>query len=256
MLEYFSIILSFLAIIVGIAGDTWNDKKKGIKKITFTGWIAITVGIVTSGIGLYKNCENQKELHWQEQQRREIKSIAYSQLNTTMDGFLRPFEFLYDQACEGLDDSCGLERFYSDDNYYFIQLTSKEFISWLDSIDLRDTAINIYPKSVWWEVFSNGAKTNQTSLNELWTRFGLYYDSETVSQMSALLNDGFFKLQLQYLEAMLNAFHAPNLPDYLNRVPASFFTKGDNGKAYIDFISKIKTLKTTSHKYLITDKNE
>jgi hypothetical protein len=246
--ENITIGITFIAIIVGTIGNTWDKKKKGIKKLTATGWITIIIGIISCSIGLYKNTQNAKEIDWQEEQKKKVTKIAYSELNRVVDNLLFPFEVLWENFYWASDeDPTDLTKFYKDDNYKFEQLISKKFISQWDSVYITESPINpiLSPNKPWWELFSNNAKSNIEDFNTMWLKFNLYYESETVIQISSIQRDTFF-LNLLYLKDRLSDPIVPN--GGMSSYTISWIFMTVHMEEYYNYIKKLKKLKAEAIK--------
>ncbi len=245
MIEKISILISFVAIVVGIIGNTWDKKKSGIKRITITGWLIIITGMTTCSIAFYKDFEKKQQLNWQEQQKHKVMKIAYSELDETFNNLLGTFGLVYENSCFDENythnDSCNIEKFYKDDEYRFKQLTSRYFINFLDSIDLNSSPrySDVYPEATWGELFFENAVRNKAKLNEIWLKYNLYFTTETILKLNAILNDDFFKMRLIYLDTLIKA------NDHKSKYYASWaFVKGpDNGEQYFGYIKKIREIK-------------
>jgi hypothetical protein len=237
--ENITIIISFFAILVGIVGNTWDSKKKGIKKLTATGWLTIIIGVTTCSIGFYKNYQNEKELSWQKLQREKIRRVAYIQLNRTLDNLLHPLAILHENVKFkfNLKDSV-----YDQQKQYrpvISELKSKEFTFYLDSFRLNDAPKypDIFPEMTWAEWFSENAKNSKEKLNELWLKYNMYYDIQTIMQIDSLLSDHFFQMRLLNVKTLIDVNNGANLPISFN------FVKGpDNGKEYFEYLNKVNRL--------------
>jgi len=170
---------------------------------------------------------------------------AYSELNETVKNILWPFEILYGNTCFDHNYQpntvCDTERFATDFNFAITELESIRFISQLDSIDFRNYPKypDVYPKALWWDIFSENAIRNQSKINELWNKYKEYYTNDTKLKINSLLNDDFFKLRLINLKTLIEA------NDYVDHYYISYaLIKGpDEGKTYKDFLKKLKELK-------------
>lgn len=52
-MKYLLIATALIMAIVAIKGETWNSNRKGLKKITWTGWITGLLAFVTASISMY-----------------------------------------------------------------------------------------------------------------------------------------------------------------------------------------------------------
>ena len=48
MIVFLLALLAFVAVALGVRGDTWDKKQTGIKRITWVGWAALATGLVAA----------------------------------------------------------------------------------------------------------------------------------------------------------------------------------------------------------------
>lgn len=240
--ENITIIVSFIAVLVGIVGNTWDVKKKGIKKLTATGWLAIIIGLTTCTIGFYKNYQNEKEFNWQENQRQKIKNLAYKELGRIVYHFDYPIIILSYVAFERFkfDDSTDNKQSLGT----FSLLRNKIFLNSLDSFNLKDTFKDntVLQVMTWGEFFTENAKKNKEELNALWLKYQFYYDIETLTAINSLLNDEFLNMRLLEIDFLLNINNGRNLP-----VSVIFNRGPDRGSEYFKYLDKVDSLLTISN---------
>jgi len=175
---------------------------------------------------------------------------AYLELDETLKNILSPFSILYENTCFNQNyqhnNACDAEKFATDFNFAITELESNRFISQLDSIDFRQNPRypDVFPKALWWEIFSESATRNQTKVNELWNKYKEYYTNDTKIKINSLLNDDFFKMRLTDLKTLIEA------NNHMEKYYISYaFVKGpDEGKMYRDFLKKLKELKSEINK--------
>lgn len=249
--ENITIVITLIAIFVGIVGNTWDGKKKGIRKLTVTGWLTIIIGLITSGVGFMKNYQNAKELNWQESQKVRIKKIAYKELNSTVNGLLNSFTLLWYNSCIKFGDSCNISKFNNDFNYKIKELKSKTFISRLDSFYPDDSPENpkIVPNTSWSKLITENANISKQNLNELWLKFHPYFETETVLQINSILNDELFTIHLLEMEATVRSYDYD--ADYHYTILDNFIKdyQPNNGKRLLCYLDKVKKLKDLAIKY-------
>ena len=238
IIETLSIVITFISLIIGIFGNTWNNQKRGLRKLTFTGWLTIFVGLSFCIIGILKNFQNQAEINWQENKKEKLKIIAYEELTVTIDNLLIPFTEMYVEAPLRFDVEIDCQKFYDDENFRYSELLSKKFISIIDTSYHKgnpETAT-----SYWNKHFSVNAKRNQIKLNEIILKYSLYIDLETILQIDSLINSPFFT----------------NMTGLEDRgIPVSFdqlksYGKNDNFiDRYYEYIKLLRTIKLYAKKY-------
>lgn len=185
MWENIAIIISFLALLVGIIGNTWDKRKRGIKKITITGWITIVIGLSASVLGVVKNIHTQQELDWQNNQKKNIQIIAYDNLDNAVISRIGMFFMLSEQSKKTY-----LPKDYKSKDTLFPFLEDFKddlFLRSLDYIKLSDSTGALGYDTTLEEYIKNNTTTFHNKLNELWNKFSLYYEVETIQDIDSIL---------------------------------------------------------------------
>lgn len=52
------IVVAFGAVLAAVRGDTWDAKARKLKKITFTGWVAIALGFLAAAFSIAKEIQD------------------------------------------------------------------------------------------------------------------------------------------------------------------------------------------------------
>ena len=85
MTSYMAIIVAFLMTIVGIVGNTWNPKRRGLHRLTSTGVIVLVLSIASLAVGISEI--KQKDAEIRDVQR--IRRIANDQVLVAVNYMLR-----------------------------------------------------------------------------------------------------------------------------------------------------------------------
>ncbi|WP_298139784.1 hypothetical protein [Flavobacterium sp.] len=247
MILNFSAIISFTAIIVGIAGNTWDKNKTGIRKVTLTGWFTVIIGLLSCTLAIIQNSINNKELNWQENQKSKIKKIAYNELNRNLESILVPYNILYSEIY--------LTQISDDKNILIVEaekatyseLLSKDFLKDFKKIKFYDIP-KYYPiKKNWLWLLSNNAEINEKKLNNLWLKYAVYLDTETILEINDLINDDYLADVLCMNDSINEEYYKE---EYLSEMIE------DNGKNYKVFFERVFKLKSKLEKKLKLLKTE
>jgi len=88
--DFVSVITSFAAALIGIIGYTWDAKKKGLARITWTGRIALFLAL----IGLYSTIQQSFDKHKHIMKTRQLNIAAAMELDDELDELIEPFLIL------------------------------------------------------------------------------------------------------------------------------------------------------------------
>lgn len=221
-------IISLLALLVGIVGKTWNEKKKGLNKLTNTGRLTVIIGVLVCGISIYKNIQNQNEIDWQREQKLKIRKIADKELAIAIRHLTDPFQ---------------VSRFDTTTIGLFKKISDTTFLADLGKQDLRSDDNKFYPHLYNWEIFTNSAKRGGLALNTAIEKYAIYMDAETIIRVEAIMNDEFFQHRYLDIKVLVDA------NSYLETYPLAYawFPNFRNARQhdYVDcllFIDKLKQL--------------
>lgn len=87
-MEFASIILGFLAVTVGVRGDTWNKHKSGIKRVTTPGWMALSIALLSALIAWHG-------IHERIKARKIIQTHSRLYVKAALADMLGPFWILH-----------------------------------------------------------------------------------------------------------------------------------------------------------------
>jgi hypothetical protein len=88
--DVIALVSIILTAIVGIVGNTWDKRKKGIRKVTFTGWVAICTAIIAVILG-YKQMIDKNN---NDSILKERRRLAHSEINKSIQSMIEPFMIL------------------------------------------------------------------------------------------------------------------------------------------------------------------
>ena len=221
-------IISLIALLVGIVGKTWDEKKKGLNRLTSTGRLTVTIGLIVCGISIFKNVQNQNEIDWQNEQKLKIRKIADKEIAIAIRHLTNPFQ---------------VSRFDTTASALFKKLSDTTFLAELGKINLKTDSNNFYPHIYNWEHFSEAADRGRLALNAVIDKYAIYMDAETILNIEEILNDEFFQHRFLGIKILVDA------NDYLEKYPLAdaWFPNFRNARQHdfhdcLLFMDKLKQL--------------
>jgi hypothetical protein len=119
MLEYLPAVTALAALLAGIAGDTTDRKKTGLRRVRPIGWLTLVIGLASFVFSLLLTHSSQEQA--QESQIRSIRNanVGYLRIQSSLDQLVRPLEIVLDDSHEPLASmftghdqfDMGLQRF-------------------------------------------------------------------------------------------------------------------------------------------------
>lgn len=245
--DYISVSLSFIAVLIGIFGDTWNAKKKGLKKLRLTGWVAIVLGLAT----LIYNCNQIYGKHLESNMRKEA---AISRLNEPVRHLLLPLENLL----------LAVNKRYNGKNAYLIMgdhqkdtfvhyLKYKPFLEDVGKIKVKEKPFKKDTLISWEDHFKKHTAEAGRLLNDVLSGSSADLDTETILAINAVLNDNVFKAiplfrqarREEHSTALAGPFEESNITDILKMYyPTNWYNNYLNHiKKLYDIVEKNKKRK-------------
>jgi hypothetical protein len=192
-LDFLSLATVLSATLIGVRGFTWDVTKKGIHKLTFTGWSAIFIALVAAYLSINQIREKNRHL----ENTEKLKTIAYADINEALDNIRQPFYILLAQV----NDSIRVNPMH----FVTAVINRPEMLDSLTRVILEkddrilDT-INFfaYPKLnpggpykhlKIWECLYHGFSEGNAQLNNSLARFSAYIPDELLVKIVTLMHN-------------------------------------------------------------------
>lgn len=187
-MEYIAAIIAFVATLVGIVGDTYDKKAKGLARVTRTGWIVVglaAVALSVSAIQIYQKSTAESAL---EENKRVLRLLAIEQLGQsllyTADAFRllnAKYKFDSHQLIGNVGAAAWADKSFSD------------YISHMD-LNAGDGAQSFLADGETWGHFLSRQLTRtQTRLSTTLSIYAPYLDPETVARAEGLRTSAVFQ---------------------------------------------------------------
>lgn len=237
MLDYIPSLVGFAAVLLGVRGGTWDDSKRGWKRITPTGIFAFVLGMLALIVSFLQVAHSQREADFQKSRVARVRLVAERELHDAMRECLWPFEELYDNIClEFHDRDYQPARFMADFDYSINQLTADSFIAHFDFIAPREQPKHTtpFPELTWSALFSESATRANHRIESVLSKYSAYLEPETIANLTDIQNHDIFR---RFLDAKILIEPYDNLEDAL---------RGPQGYGqYKDFVKRAySTLKS------------
>ena len=183
-MDYLLLILSFVSALLGIVGNTWDKKKKGIKKLTTLGGVVITVLLFSFILTMSSIYKKNKEFS-------NIKSLVYSKIELGIWDILSPFHF---------------DGPVIDTANYFCKIKDTVYLSKLYEESLFDPFARF--GTSWTHPYKRDSinlKKGEDLLNEAIDNYHDVLDSKTIQLISSILTDDYYnsRYKLSYQHTLI-----------------------------------------------------
>jgi len=127
-MDYLIIILGFSATIIGIIGNTWDEKRNGYKKLTKTGWIAFIIALISLLFSIIKTNENNRN-------KKAIEKVVMDEMKLAVSILEEPVQnlYLYWKLDKGIDT---LNKQEISNELKNINLSDTSFVYYIDNFNL------------------------------------------------------------------------------------------------------------------------
>lgn len=193
-MNYIYLFLTFLFVLVGVFGNTWNSKAKGLKKITLVGWSVIIISFVTLSLSSWDIYRNQI-------QQAKTNSYIKDELSSSL--YFMTYPFILSLKAIELHNKVGYERAINSDIPFPLfpklcasdleKLTEESYISFLKSIKFEQNDIMV--------IF---IKLGFDSLEKILNRHNTLLNTEHQILIGKILNNGFILDILHKIEIANN----------------------------------------------------
>ncbi len=195
MLDYIPGILAFAAVIVAIGGEKkTNPAKRGLRRLTKTGWAVLTLAVIALLTGLAATRRSQLALEAQANQRKILRSVADAEARLALHTITGCFFLL-------LGDDGPNARFALVPPHVF----DSKRIQAAQSIEIREPLQIFFPPTSWAELLKSSADRGSQQLTQALQIYAPYLDPEVLALLSELRTSDFLVLRLRGLDDYVSA---------------------------------------------------
>lgn len=235
MKEYINSIIAFIAVLLGVFGDTWNPKQKGLKKLLFLGWLSIIIGALALAYNLYQIYEDDKETEL-------LKMETITSLESPVSQVLTPLQNVLIYTKQKFNDKNAYFIVGDNQRDTFVMYMKSEMVkSVIDTILLKRRPFRLDSVSWLTYVQDRAAKAN-VEFSQILGTSDRYLDNQTKHAIRSLLNDPVFKnLQVYKLKIFDQEAVSSGLVRFSESDIADLYKIYD-GDLYEAFLDKVKKL--------------
>ncbi|MFT3823966.1 MAG: hypothetical protein QM731_08595 [Chitinophagaceae bacterium] len=202
-MDYLLLIIGLLGSFFGIAGDTWDNSKTGINKLTKTGKIIATIIVATFIFSIFQIRKRNKQLS-------VINEIANTQIRLALKDILSPLG----SGTITLDQANFFETIK--DTNYLSKIFKKEVLNILYNGQTGNTFGHPYRQD------SLNIQEGENLLNDAILKYNTYLDEQTIKNINETLSDNFYKTNYKFkqnhlfIEEALFFFNNKSNPNWTN----------------------------------------
>lgn len=239
-----AIIISFLALLASIVGKPWNDKKKGIGKLTGPGWVIVIIGLISTILSVINHLQDQRKISIEQQNTATFRKLANHEIKLSTESTLRLWKILYIDICQKFYSKCELKDYRDVDKVTAKDLQSEKYISLIDSIDfLTKSPSKMLSKTPWYIVMGETASLDRQRLNEIWIKYAPYLNTETILELQQVISHPFF-----YSMTSLDELTSEREDDYNRAFLNAYLYSKEAKKGFVSFIEEVEKLKSRVNK--------
>ncbi|GEM_PF-7053160 len=248
MIDYIIISIGFISALIGIFGKSWDEEKKGIKRITIKGWVTIFLTIASFIFAGWSMHSKKEQLEFRQER---LTNIANRQILNGINYLIRDL----------ISQKSNEEIFTKLKDTTFLSEIGKESLINPDSTGKIMNGITgsyIHP----FELHSANIKYGENLLNDALIKYNSTLSSELIVKINDVINDKYFKgtyslrTQTDYFELAIsetrrnykkNIFPIDSPWSYLglyyfNRVYEERRRRPGNFSDFLNFIAKLESI--------------
>lgn len=192
IIETLPLLIAFGATLVGIVGNTWDKRRKGLRKLTTTGWLVVAFAALSLFVSGYQ--ARQGVLAKQEQAKKAtlLRTLARDETLAAIWGILDPFERLADLKKNQADDGDPVAQALDDRLYtpiaHLDEVGTDTFLDYLDGVKALDCPSDLAdrPGCTWAGMFSIAAWRGDEKLRDITTRYADVLDPEILELIQTI----------------------------------------------------------------------
>lgn len=186
------LLIAFAATLVGIVGNTWDKRRRGLRKLTVTGWLVALFAALSLAVSGYQ--ARQGFLAKQERAAKAalLWTLARDETLDAIWGIVDPFERLADlrnaraREADPVADAIG-ERLYTP-VAHLEEVGTESFLEYLDSVKALDCPSDLAdrPGCTWAGMFSIAAWRGDGKLRDVTTRYADVLDPQILELIQSV----------------------------------------------------------------------
>lgn len=234
MITYITIAVAFLMTLVGIVGSTWDKRRKGLRRLTATGWAVFILATLACLIGFLEARRKDEEMRDIE----AIRSVAYHRVTHSVSYLLRHLMPEYNSR-------------FLDNQQVLSSIREPGNLARLSGTRLLGTAGTVmdgfggvggefeHP----WQLMSFNIDHGRRMLDDVAVKYGAFVKPDLLLKISDVVDDHFFVSQFQLQTAKGWIDMAPHEPESPWGMLGTYYFKGiaipgkNTGPDYGPFLS-------------------
>lgn len=177
-IEVLPLIIAFAATLVGIAGNSWDKRRKGWRKLTPIGRLVVILAAASLAVSTYQ--ARQAVLNREEQAKKEnlLRNLAREDVMAAIDALVDPFKRLIDTAAALWPKAADPSAAIIDKNLYrpsdhLTAIGSQGFLKALDDISALacPNEFSADPGCTWAKMFGIAAWRGDERLKDVVARY-------------------------------------------------------------------------------------
>jgi hypothetical protein len=212
MLQYLTILVGFVALLMGVRGNTYDQRKKRITKL---GYIAVAIGLISNMLSVVQVHSSQKKLDYESKQRDLVRRVALMDLRGAIHDLTSPF---YTLCFEEVDKGAkryvhwNATAFCRDAAYTERFMLSDEFLGACKAIR-PEGEVGVNSGLRWCDYFSSSSRNALVRLNAIESKYSGYLTAQELAAIYELRNTEFVASLASFPESRKNAKRIFNAGD-------------------------------------------
>lgn len=243
------LIIALLSTLVGIRGNTWNQRHKGWKRLTLMGWIVIALAVGSFAVAFYNAYCNNRQAADALKKQSLVTMQARHDLLTALNHFLLPLKEILDTAEAPPKEEAQLEA-------YVISRHTTEACDQIDAYTTPDFIARLRqmpaklcpfpdtndPNCRLDRIVTGCSNAFQSDLETLLVKYQIVLDTKTAALLAEVKNDTMLDI---FRAAASNVERNRQMGKNVDEINLGWLLFGPHEpeELYLPFLQRLKTLR-------------
>jgi hypothetical protein len=190
VIDFIPLFTAFVATLVGIIGHTWDERRRGLHRLTTTGRAVVALGVVSLAYGTWTIYDKNRQIS----DVARVKQIAYQQIFEGLDALLL---HLADRDVLGMQSNDDIIKRLRDPSY-LEELGKEDLVNYTGSGTLVDPIANDPGFTHPYQLYDSHISLGEQLLNDVLVKYAHLLQPETIVRINAVLHDDFFRRKYKF----------------------------------------------------------
>jgi hypothetical protein len=192
VIEVLPLLIAFAATLVGILGNTWDKRRKGLGRLTATGWLVVVFATLSLAVSAYQARAAAFAKQEQERKAELLRTLARDDVLDALWAIVDPFERLVDAKNGKANEADPVGQAINERLYTPIEhlgeMGTVAFLEYLDGVKVLECPPDLAdrPGCTWAGIFGIAAWRGDGKLKDVAARYSEVLDPPTLELIQTI----------------------------------------------------------------------